>query len=74
MRYVNPLVVGSSPTPVTRDRTRQDPPRGVQPRRFQGVGTPIIDGGSSVRHPASIRQIPPRAVPSGGQMVGKAIR
>ncbi len=27
MRYVNPLVEGSSPSPVISDRTRQNPPR-----------------------------------------------
>ena len=37
LRYVNPLVEGSSPSPVTRDRTRPQPPRGVQVLNFGEV-------------------------------------
>ncbi len=32
MRYVNPLVEGSSPSPVTTDRTRQETPRADIPK------------------------------------------
>jgi integrase len=44
-RYVNPLVVGSSPTPVTPDRNRQDPPRAVLNPRHPGVYNPSSSEG-----------------------------
>jgi hypothetical protein len=36
MRYVNPLVEGSSPSPVTRDRTRQQATEHVKTPLFSG--------------------------------------
>jgi hypothetical protein len=49
MRYVNPLVEGSSPSPVTTDRTRQKPPRADIPK---GLGQSGIR--SQVRQPATV--------------------
>ena len=71
------LSVGSNPTPSApsaADRTRPDASKALH---FHGVAISSQEIGLEsfdVSHSASIRHVPPRSVPSGGQMWGKDVR
>jgi hypothetical protein len=56
--YVNPLVEGSSPSPVTSDRNRQQPPNSVTARCLQQTNSAGIKGRSRKQPPFSVPNRP----------------